>query len=384
MQFDFDALDLQWLRSKPGRKWQLHRPALAAWIADMDFPPAPAIVEALSAQLALGDLGYPNWGGKAGPSPAVDACVAWMQQRHHWTIRREDMWEWSDVVQAIQAVLHVTTSPGDRVVVHTPAYPPFFGALEATKTTLLEVPVEQRDGQWVWNHAALDSRLEREPARVWLLCNPHNPTGRCFTSAELQEIVDIAEKHNLLIISDEIHADLVYQPHVHVPIGSLAPHRVVTLTSASKAFNVAGLHYAVSHVGPPWVADALRTVPERLFGEPGMMGVIAARTAWSSGGPWLDAVRVHLHAMRDLTKKLVDERLGGVSMIAPESTYLAWLDCSKTTIAEDPAASFAQAGVTVNAGSDFGPRSHQFVRLNFATSADMLGAIVDAMANALR
>lgn len=381
---NFDDLALDWLHAKPGRKWRQHDPALAAWIADMDFPPADVITRALTSRLASGDLGYPNWGGKAGRSPAVDAFVAWQSDRHGWTIDPTDVREWSDVVQAIQAVLHVSTSPGDRVIVHTPAYPPFFSALEATGTELLAVPAERRNGRWEWDHHALDERLAREPARVMLLCNPHNPTGRCFTATELREILDLAERHDLLIIADEIHADLVHAPHAHVPIGSLDASRVVTLTSASKAFNVAGLHYAVSHIGSTSVARALSAMPERLFGEPGMPGVIAAVAAWTTGEPWLESVRLHLREMRDLTHRLVEEHLPGVTVLRPEATYLAWLDCSATTVADDPALAFARAGVAVNPGRDFGPDSASFVRLNFATSHDVLTRVVTTMADALR
>jgi cystathionine beta-lyase len=384
MSFDFDALALDWLHGKPGRKWRQHDPALAAWIADMDFPPAPVITEALAARIDAGDLGYPNWGGKAGPSPAIAAFVSWMGRRHGWSIEAESVREWSDVVQAIQSILHVSTVPGDRVIVHTPAYPPFYGALEATHTVLVPVPAQIRDGRWVWDHRALDERLEREAARAMLLCNPHNPTGRCMSETELREILDLADKHDLLIIADEIHADLVHAPHRHIPIGSLDSRRVVTLTSASKAFNVAGLHYAVSHVGSVKVDDALRALPERIFGEPGMTGVIAAHAAWTTGEPWLEAVRNHLTAMRDLTRRLVDEHLPGVSMLEPEATYLAWLDCTNTPIADDPAAAFERAGVAVNPGRDFGAETTAFVRLNYATSRDVLTRIVTAMARALR
>jgi len=383
MDFDFNALSLEWLRNKPGRKWQQRRPALAAWIADMDFPPAPAITEALHTRLLSGDLGYPNWGGKAGRSPAVDSFVAWVGHRHGWVIEADDVREWSDVVQAIQAILHVVTSPGDRVVVHTPAYPPFFGALEATGCVIHGVPAVQQDGQWRWDHGALDAQLEDEKARVMLLCNPHNPTGRCLTEVELRELLAIAEKHDMVIIADEIHADLVYSPNTHIPISSLNSERVVTLSSASKAFNIAGLHYAVSHIGPRWINDALDALPERLFGEPGMPGVLGAHAAWTNGGPWLDALLVHLQHMRDATNRLVRDQLDGVTLLVPDATYLAWLDCSATTIADNPASAFERVGVAVNDGADFGPDTSSFVRLNFATSETMLQTIVKTMAQAL-
>ena len=382
--FDFKSASLEWLRSKPGRKWQQRGVPFSAWIADMDFSPAPVITEALRQRLDSGDLGYPNWGGSAGRSPAIDAFVDWMRRRHGWSIDAADVREWSDVVQAIQAILHVTTQPGDRVVVHTPAYPPFYAALQDTHTELIPLSAQRVDSSWAWDHAALDARLASEPAKVLLLCNPQNPTGHCFTETELRELLDIAERRDLIIISDEIHMDLVHVPRRHVPIGSLGSDRVVTITSASKSFNLAGLHYAVSHVGSPRVAAALDALPARLVGEPGMAGVIAAQTAWTVGEPWLDAVRDHLLRMRDLAVRLVHERLPGVSMLAPDATYLGWLDCTATSIADDPAAAFQTAGVGVMTGTDFGPEGAGFVRLNFATTPAVLEQVIDAMSSALR
>lgn len=349
----------------------------------MDFRPAPVIVDALRERLDSGDLGYPNWGGKAGASPAIESFVGWMHRRHHWDIDASDVREWSDVLQAIQTILHVQTSPGDRVVVHTPAYPPFFDALKTTGCELMEVAAKRNGESWGWDHDELDARLARTPAKVILLCNPHNPTGRCFSESELREILNIAERHDLLIIADEIHMDLVHQPQCHIPLGSLASERVVTLTSASKSFNLAGLHYAVSHIGSQSVATALRALPERLSGEPGIAGVIAAHAAWTSGEPWLDAVRTHLVTMRDLTMRLVHELLAGVTMLTPEATYLAWLNCSATSLGTKPAAAFAKVGVAVNPGTDFGPGGDNFIRLNFATSPDVLEHVVNTMARAL-
>ncbi|MGA1630398.1 MAG: MalY/PatB family protein, partial [Ilumatobacteraceae bacterium] len=381
--FDFSSVSLDWLRAKPGRKWQQREAPFSAWIADMDFPPAPVITEALQERITSGDLGYPNWGGTAGPSPAVGAFVEWVQRRHQWKIEAAAVREWSDVLQAVQTILHVCTTPGDRVVVHTPAYPPFFDALKATGTQLMAVNAVRDGASWRWDHDDLDTRLATTPATVLLLCNPHNPTGHCFSERELRELLDIAERRNLLIVADEIHMDLVHAPHRHVPLGTLGSERVVTLTSASKSFNLAGLHYAVSHVGSPAVAAALKSLPERVVGEPGMLGVIAAHAAWTQGEAWLDAVRDHLVEMRANVAHLVGSNLPGVTMTPPDATYLAWLDCRATSIADDPSRAFARVGVAVNSGDDFGPGGEGHVRLNFATSPEVLERTIHAMAGAV-
>lgn len=382
--YGFESLDIDWLRSKTGQKWRDVSPLLAAWVADMDFPPAPAITDHLAAVVVSGDLGYPVRDDRR-RTRATDAFAAWMERRHGWSVNPDRIREWNDVVQAVQAVLHVATSPGDGVVVHTPAYPPFFEAIEQTRCRLVSVPARIDGDTVTFDHDELDRRLTSEPARVLLLCNPQNPTGRVFTREELERLVDIADRHDLTIISDEIHADLVYEDHVHVPIASIggADERTVTITSASKSFNLAGLRYAVSHCGADWVEERLASLPDHLFGATNLMGAEAAWAAWTDGAEWLEAVGTHLQKMRDVTVSLVREQLPGVRVHRPEATYLAWLDCSGLPFEADPREAFRAAGVEVSPGTSFGPGGHGHVRLNFATSSRMMETIVRSMSGAL-
>jgi cystathionine beta-lyase len=382
--FDFEELDESWLRGKPGRKWHHVAPRLAAWVADMDFRPAPAIVDHLRSVLDSGDVGYPERDDK-GRMRAVGAWAQWMETRHGWIVDTDLIREWNDVVQAVQAILHVSTSPGDGVVVHVPAYPPFFDAIEQTKCRPLHIPAVISGDRVAYDHDAVDSLLSRENARVLILCNPQNPTGRVFTREELEELVDIAIRHDLLIISDEIHADIVFSGHRHIPIASLpgAAERTVTVTAASKSFNLAGLRYAVTHCGSAQVEEGLAALPHHLFGATNIMGAEAAWAAWTHGAEWFDAALAHLESMRDLTIGLVREQLPGVRVHSPEATYLAWLDCSATRLAADPQAAFREAGVEVNAGTTFGPGGDGHIRLNFATSPALMRHIVSDMSRAL-
>lgn len=382
--FDFENLDEAWLRSKPGRKWHHVAPRLAAWVADMDFRPAPAIVDHLRSVLDSGDVGYPERDDK-GRMRAVGAWAHWMHTRHGWTVDTDRIREWNDVVQAVQAILHVATQPGDGVVVHVPAYPPFFDAIEQTRCRPVHVPATINGDTVTYDHQTLDRTLSTEKAKVLILCNPQNPTGRVFTRTELEELVDIAVRHNLLIISDEIHADIVFQGHRHIPIATLpgAAERTITVTAASKSFNLAGLRYAVTHCGVDKVEEALSSLPHHLFGATNIMGAEAAWAAWTLGAAWFDAVCSHLESMRDLTVSLVHEQLPGVRVHTPEATYLAWLDCSSTPFAADPQTAFREAGVEVNAGTTFGPGGEGHVRLNFATSPDIMRRIISAMSRAL-
>ena len=382
--FDFESVTEEWLRAKPGRKWHHASPRLAAWVADMDFRPAPDVIEHLRSVLDSGDLGYLER-SESGRTRTVDAFVERMADLYSWSIERDDVREWNDVVQSIQAHLHAICSPGDRVVFHTPAYPPFFHALEETGCELLAVPAEFDGDDVGFDHDRLDEELSRKPARVLLLCNPQNPTGRVFTRTELEHLVDIAVRHDLVIISDEIHSDIVFDGRVHVPIATLpgAASRTVTLNSASKSFNIAGLHYSVSHCAIPWVEERLAALPDHLYGATNLMGAEGAWAAWTMGRDWFDAVRDHLERMRDLTVGLVRSRLPGVRVHLPQATYLAWLDCTGTRISADPYAAFQEVGVEVSNGVPFGPGGEGHVRLNYATSSSMIERIVDAMSRAL-
>lgn len=382
-EYDFASLDRAWLESKTGNKWRKHAPLLPAWVADMDFAPAPEITAHLTSILHLGDLGYPVRDAN-NRMRAAEAFVAHMERRHDWRPDIDHVREWNDVVQAIQAILHVATTPGDGVVVHVPAYPPFFGAIHQTGCRLVPVHARIESGRVAFDHDELDARLVRERAKVLILCNPQNPTGHVFTRDELTRIVQIAERHDLIIVSDEIHADLVYDGLRHIPIASIdgAAERTVTVTSASKSFNLAGLRYAVTHCGASDVRDGWTRLPDHLFGATNIMGAEAAWAAWMHATKWLDAVVAHLGRMRDLTVSLVEAQLPGVRVHRPDATYLAWLDCTDTAIADDPQAAFREAGVETSDGRTFGPGGDGHVRLNFATSPAILDEIVASMSRA--
>jgi len=288
------------------------------------------------------------------------------------------------VVQGLQIVLHLCTEPGDGVVVHTPAYPPFLHSVDDNGRRLVRVPAAaspHSPSGWSFDHEALDETLRTEPAKVLLLCHPHNPTGHVFSDDELRSLADLAERHDLLIISDEIHADLTYGPHVHRPIALFAPDRTVTIHAASKAFNLAGLRYAVMHVGPSWVRDRVQAVPDHLFGAVNLMGATAAEAAWREGDEWLAALLAHLDAQRSLLVELLAAHLPGVRYVPPAATYLAWLDCRSLGWGDDPAAEFAARRVRLSEGPNFGVEGRGFARLNFATSAALLTEIVERMAS---
>jgi cystathionine beta-lyase len=378
--FGFDALDLERVRARPGAKWHRHAPALAAWVADMDFDPCPAVTTALQRRLDLGAFGYPDWSSWHGGTDTQDVFVARALRRWGWSIPPDETWESSDVIQAVQTFLYLTTEPGDGIVLHTPCYPPLRHAIDSMGRRIIEVPAVWADTGVEFDHGDLADRLAHDPARMLLLCHPHNPTGHVFTTDELHTLADIADRHDLLIVSDEIHADLTFAAHTHVPMGKVAAHRAISIHSASKAFNLAGLRYAISHIGPAWVRERLATLPDHMLGAINVMGADAAAAAWSDGDDWLTAVMQHLDHNRHLLADLLDTHLPGVRYRPPEATYLAWLDCRALDLGDEPAAEFLRRGVALSPGFDFGAAGAGCVRLNMATSSAILERIVTTMA----
>ena len=390
--YDFESITLDWLHTKPGAKWNRTPDAIAAWVADMDFAPAPAIVSALARMIATGDLGYPDWRSIIGGSGATDAFVDRCAQRYGWHIDAADTREFNDVVQAIQLVLHTCTSPGDGVVVHTPAYPPFLKSIEVTGCRLVPIPAQRTVSSttgWSFDYEALDAMLRAKTAKVLLLCHPQNPTGHVFAEDELRTLATLAERHDLLIISDEIHADLTYAPHVHRPIALFAPERTVSIHAASKAFNLAGMRYAIAHFGSQVARKAADALPEHLLGATNLMGAVAVEAAWRDGDEWLAAVLAHLDRQRLLLAELLAQHLPEVRYAPPSATYMAWLDCRALSfdgkgLGDDPSVKFLERGVRLSEGPNFGSEGLGFARLNFATSANMLREIVVRMAATVR
>ena len=383
-----DELDVGagWLRAKAGIKWRVAGPGeLAAWVADMDFPAPPAVRQALTELAAGGDLGYPSWLHHEG-SPVREAFAARMSARYGWKPDPAHAREFTDIIQGLQAVLFAATQPGDAVAMHVPAYPPFLSTLETMGRRLVPVPVERtRQGGWSFDAQRLARDVAASGARALILVNPHNPSGRSFSRAELDAVAAVAEARDLLVIADEVHADLTYPPNTHTPFGSLPgmPERTVTLTSATKAFNLAGIRCAVAHIGPAAVRSAFAKLPPLMFGAVSAPGVEATLAAWEHGDDWLDAVLRRLAANREIIARELS--LLGIGYRPPEATYLAWLDCRGLDLPADPAAFFLDAAkVRLSPGPDFGPGGAGFARLNFATSEAVLTEICGRMAVALR
>jgi cystathionine beta-lyase len=390
----FDELDRSWLRSRSAWKWAVvDDDVLPAWVADMDFPTPPVVRRALMAVGQEADLGYPTWW--AGIAPQLEAAfLARMDARYGWQPAPGLLRTFTDVHQGVQAALHVATQAGDGVALLTPSYPPFLDTLRQLDRVLHPIPIVARDAGWTVDlDAAADAARH---SRALLLVNPHNPTGHVLTGVELAALAGLAEEHDLLVIADEIHADLVLPalpgaggpgPR-HRPFASVsddAANRTVTLTSASKGFNLPGLCAAVGHVGAARVRSGLDALPSQLMGRVGVPNVAGLLAAWTpEAAAWLDRCLVRLATNRDIVARRSVTDLGGTRFLPPDATYLAWLDFRPAGLGADPAAWLLEhARVMLSSGPEFGPSGEGFARLNFATSGHLLTEILDRIAVAL-
>ena len=376
--------DVEFLRSRRTNKWhKFADDVLPAWVADMDFGVAPPIAEALARLARNQEYGY------AAREGALAAAFARrMQHRFGWTVDPADAHPIGDLVQASFSSVMAFSEPGDAVLLQLPSYPPFMRAIEDTGRRLIANHMRDNGTRWVIDLDAYEAAPD-PCTRVLIFCHPQNPTGRAFTRTELEQVAEFAIRHDLIVVSDEIHADIVYPGNTHIPLASLSHEiaaRTITITSATKSFNIPSLRCAIMYFGAPALKEQFFSrIPSRLLGSPGVTGVDATIAAWDEGQPWLDEILVQLKSNRDWLAQTIGSELPGVMMRLPEATYLAWLDCSALTL-PCPAGQFFldRARVGLNFGETFGAPYANFARLNFATPAPVLREIIGRMAEAVR
>jgi cysteine-S-conjugate beta-lyase len=377
----FEQLTLTALRRRRSAKWRVYPDdVLPLWIAEMDAPTAPPVAAALHRAVDLGDTGYAAGREYAG------ALADFAAQRWGWEVPTDDIALVPDVMRGIVEVLRLFTEPGDPVVVTAPVYPPFFAFVGDSGRRIVATPLTA-DGRIDLDALAdtLADLAAGNPRVALLISNPHNPTGVVHSAAELAAIAEIAGSHRVRVVSDEIHAPLAldgarFTPYLTVP----GAEDAVTLMSASKAWNLAGLKAAVAIPGPAAVADLARLPVEVTLGA-SHFGVLAHTAALRDGGPWLDAVLAGLDRNRTLLGALLAEQLPQIDYRAPEGTYLAWLDCRALPGIDDPYHFFLEhARVALTSGTAFGAGGSGHVRLNFATSPAILTEAVTRMGRALR
>lgn len=378
-----DDITLTDLRRRRSYKWRAFPPdVLPAFVAEMDFPLAPPVVTAIVEAVMSGDCGY------AWPDQELSAALASFERaRFGWDLDPDGVVLIPDVMAGVAELLRLALNPGDGVVINTPVYPPFFSHIAEAGCRVVEAPLALSARGFELDLGALEQAFIAG-SRAYLLCNPHNPTGRVFSRKDLERVAELADRHDVLVLADEVHAPLRLPGANHTPflsLGSPATSRAISLVSASKGWNFPGLKCAQAVVA----SEAMRAMTRRLSGDvvfrAGHLGILASIAAYRQGGAWLDEVIRVVDRNRDLLSDLVAERLPGVRYLPPEGGYLAWLDCRSLGLAEEPAEFFLTRGrVALGSGPGFGAPGAGHVRITMATSEGILRQIVDRMSTALR
>ena len=387
-RYDFDRIIDR--RGTSSLKWdQLEtlfggEDVLPLFVADMDFEAPKEVVDAIVERAKRGVYGY-----TIRTEGYYDAVTGWLKRRHGWTIEREWLVSSPGVVPALAAAILTFTEPGDGVILQSPVYYPFYDVIRANGRTVVDNPLVIEDGVYRIDFDLLERQAKE--AKLMLLCSPHNPGGRVWTADELRRIGDICLRHGVIVVSDEIHHDLVYAPHKHVPFASLGPEyaaRSVTCIAPSKTFNLAGLQAAAAIVPDAELRrQYLRTARFALsIHSDSYFGVTGLETSYRHGEPWLEQLLVYLRENRDTLIAFMKERLPELRVMVPEATYLAWVDCR--AISDDPAElkklMYREARVAFSEGSVFGRQGAGWVRINFGCPRAVLLEALERFAAAAR
>lgn len=360
-------------------KWEKYagRDILPLWVADMDFAAPPAVLQALHDRVEQGVFGYTR-----SPASAGAAVVEYLQTRYDWAIRPEWIVWLPGLVPGINLACRTVGEPGDAVMTFTPVYPPFLSAPGLNQRELIALPLQEENGTWGFDFAAMQAAVTPR-TKLLILCHPHNPVGRIWQRNELEQLAEFAAQHHLTVVSDEIHCDLLLDEGArHIPLASLsadAAARTITLMAPSKTYNVPGLACAFAIIPDADLRRAYQQAMRGIMPEVNLLGFTACEAAFRHGGEWLAELLVYLRANRDAVVAALDG-VGGLKVAPPQATYLAWIDCRATGIAQ-PQRFFEEAGVGLSDGADFGLPG--FVRLNFGCPRVTLDAALARMCTAL-
>ncbi len=357
---------------------------LPMWVADMDFLSPKPVLEALRQRVDHGVFGYP--GSQRGP--VLEAVTSWLQRRHGWAVEPQWLATTSGVVSGIHLAVRTFTDPGDEVIIQPPVYHPFFDCVRNHNRKLVENPLIVEHGRYRFDLEDLEKKART--ARLLILCSPHNPVGRVWTREELESVAAIAQRHGVLVISDEIHGDLIFNPHRLVPFGTLAnirPENVITFLAPSKTFNLAGLAASIAVIPDPDLRQRFVDNQRILgVGKSNLLGLVALEAAYRHGEPWLEGLLDYLDGNARHLVEFARQEWPGISVDLPEGTYLAWLDCRQLGLTEEELHSlfFQQARVALNRGAQFGDGGRGHMRLNFGTPRQILDQGLERIARALK
>lgn len=355
---------------------------LPMWVADTDFAAPDAVLKALVERAQ-----HPIYGYSLFPESLYQALIDWFDARHQWKIERESILLTPGVVPSLHAVLMAFAAEGEGIIVQPPVYPPFFSAAAKTGRTLVANPLVHCDGEYRMDFDHLERCAPQ--ARVLALCSPHNPVGRVWREDELKTVLEIARRHNLVILSDDIHCDLTFAGHRHTVLANLATadDQIITAVAPSKTFNIAGMGLSALVVPDPMHRQALKRTFEAMHMEPANpFSITAFEASYRHGGPWLDELLEYLQGNVQLVSRYLAEHAPEIRMDLPEGTYLLWLDCSRLGLSDAELKTFFihEARVGMNPGITFGEQGSGYMRLNIGTQRAVVQQALERICQAVR
>ena len=363
-------------------KWKRYPgDVLPLWVADMDFASPPEVAESIAKRISHPIFGY------GGPDHDLHEVICeWVQKRYGWQIDTDWILLMPGVVTGMNLVARSFLKKSDSLIFHTPVYPPFFNISKNADARQIEIPMIIRDGTYQISFDQFEKAIQ-ESTKLYFLCNPQNPVGRVFCKEELEEINEICLKKNVIICSDEIHCDLTFSGHPHIPIASLSEYaakNTITLMAPSKTFNIPGLDFSFAVVPNPEHRQRMEKSRGGLVGHPNLLAAEAAKAVFANSADWLAQLNSYLEGNRDYLVDFIKTNLPEIKIIPPEGTYLAWLDCRELDLQPGPYEFFLEkAKVALNDGQNFGKNGAGFVRLNFGCQRQTLVDALERMAEAI-
>nr|WP_314447694.1 MalY/PatB family protein [uncultured Lachnoanaerobaculum sp.] len=358
---------------------------LSLWVADMDFQVAKPITDALQAQVNHGIYGYSEV-----KSDYFDIVKNWFRDNFDWEIKKGSLVKTPGVVYAIAMAVKAFTKEGEAVIIQQPVYYPFSEMIIANNRKLVNSPLVLKDGRYEIDFEDFEKKIVENNVKLFILCSPHNPVGRVWSVEELKKIGDICIKHGVVIFSDEIHADFVYEPnkhHVFASLGESYAANSVIATAPSKSFNIAGLQVSNIFIENKKLRDAfINEIVKSGYSQLNTMGLVAARAAYESGKEWLDEVRAYIKDNLIFFRDYLKENIGELSLIEPEGTYLVWVDFRKLGLSEKQREDLIvnKAKLWIDSGAMFGVDGEGFERFNIACPREYLKMALDSLAKAIK
>jgi Bifunctional PLP-dependent enzyme with beta-cystathionase and maltose regulon repressor activities len=344
---------------------------LPMWVADMDFLSPVPVIEAVRKRAEHGVYGY-----TFRPDSLYESIINWVKTRHGWDIKREWISFTPGVVPAINLAVMAFTNPGDGIIIQTPVYHPFFDAVEKNGRRLVENRLKVENGRYVMDVDSLERSIDSS-VKMLILCSPHNPVGRVWEREEFKRVGEICLKNNIIIVSDEIHSDIVYGNSKHIPAASVSDELgdiTITCMAPSKTFNIAGLSSSFVVIPNKKLRDGFESMAGRIGMESGnLFGITAMEAAYSEGRDWLDGLLKYLEGNANYVVDYLEERIPKIRVIKPQATYLAWLDFREYNLTQkDLNGLLCKSGVGLSSGTAFGRAGEGFMRLNFGCPRPIL------------